>query len=214
MHDNYSQYRDRVQQELNHKKQDGERLGVEMVNSDAKTLRKLNLLIEKYGRTLQETGKTTHERQELATDYDKMCYELDSGFYCSKCLRSRTEIEKYDRENFDVHIRRVRSTTVRAPESAYRRLYDELQRKGKEKSNKIKQLQQESVRIEIEISKLKEERIKMKADFEARIAKTNDDLLTIARESGPTMYKLQISEFELRDNNCYWRVRVSANTWS
>ena len=86
----------------------------------------------------QYSGKTTSCQQELSTlngkrgginaEYEKIVDELRSGLFCSRCNRSKSQVEKGG-ENFAQHIRDVKGTVVQAPQQAYDQAHREYLQK-------------------------------------------------------------------------------------
>lgn len=108
----------------------------------------------------QYSGKTTSCQQELSTlngkragidaEYEKIVDELRSGLFCSRCNRSKSQIEKGG-ENFAQHIRDVKGTVVQAPQQAYDQAHREYlqkinrwQEEVKSKTKDCENLQQQA----------------------------------------------------------------------
>lgn len=74
-------------------------------------------LIERNQSTINNLKKKSKELDaeldRLRREREQVLAELRSGFYCSKCMKSKTEIEQGG-ENFEAHLQRVAGTLVSA----------------------------------------------------------------------------------------------------
>lgn len=96
--------------------------------------RALNDLKERLAVCLQKIDQLLREKAVALA-------ELEQGLYCSKCNRPKSRIEREDREDFYVHIRRVNGQIIRAPQAVIndtRNAYDHA----------LQQLEQEKAQLQ------------------------------------------------------------------
>jgi len=117
-----------------------------------------------YNDCMKRESEASNRVSQLNADYEKIKQDLRSGLFCSKCKRSKTEIEKTGVE-FYHHVRDLAKGVV---ESASQELCDE---KYRDYLNSFNQLNAESLRISKEcndkradIGKARDEEYKRKQE--------------------------------------------------
>ena len=95
--------------------------------------------------------KINYEITDLNDEYKKTVEDLKQGFYCSRCNRSKTEIQKSG-EDFYNHINRVEGTIQTAPPEAFEKAKNEYFSKYNSfvKEYKSKQVDCERIRTDME----------------------------------------------------------------
>lgn len=79
-----------------------------------------------YSAAWAERRKCDHDLIEidskikvLNSEYEQIKKDLSGGYYCSKCMRSKTEIEKSGNESFEQHLKNVKGERIPASQKQF-----------------------------------------------------------------------------------------------
>lgn len=140
-------------------------------------------LAEEYARKDEEVTQSIVKRQLLMEEHKQVMKELRSGQFCSKCNRSRSQIEKEERISFAVHLRDVKASSRSAPVEVLRKTHEEYVRKWKKSLD-------ETIALEKERDRLEEQEDRERKNVELKKQAIRVELDRLAVEHNRNIYKL------------------------
>ncbi|HIJ87389.1 MAG TPA: hypothetical protein HPP97_06830 [Desulfuromonadales bacterium] len=193
---------DNMEREIHGYKNEMADIKEELSRYESETDRMIEEIQEKIRKKWYDVEDSISERQKMMEEYKRMKLELEQGLYCSKCGKSKTQIERSGRESFSEHVKNVRSKIERAPANVIRNLYEESRRNWKISYDKTSKLEREEEALEREIKKLEIDRAKQREELSARLLRLDDITHKRALDYPPLLGRISEAERRARKNNC------------
>lgn len=108
-----------------------ERLEREYQRTNEDLKERYEVVLEQYSDVIR---KAENLKKKLSQEYGVILRELENGEYCSKCNKTKHQIDKEERAGFYNHVRRVKARIERAPESVIAEKRAEYNRKQRQNS--------------------------------------------------------------------------------
>ena len=150
----------------------------------------------------EEFARSIDERQIIGQEYKKTSDELTMGLYCSKCQRSKSEIEREEREPFYKHLENVKGRSKSAPAAVLRKAYEDYRRKRERSYQKTVAIEKDIERLDEKITSSRRAAERRKADLLALQSRTDYEIKEIAYRENPFGLEFDRLKGNMRANNC------------
>ncbi len=171
----------------------------ELAMIDGDSARTLTKLQEELNRKEAEYEQSINVHRLMVGEHNKQIEELKNGLYCSKCDRSKSQIEKSGRESFAEHVRNVKGRQMSASSEVLKKLREEHKREWETSFKKSLQLDTESRKIAEKMTAEEKNAENRKKSLSTRIA---DIRSGINRKSQEATNKIRDLDSRMRSDVC------------
>jgi predicted nucleic acid-binding Zn-ribbon protein len=203
LREKYQRNRDSVQREIDRLKSEKQKSSDKLNVLDPELEKRVEKLKEKIRKISSKKTDEMDERLKQLEVYQMKKIELEQGFYCSECMRLKSDIEKNGRESFDAHIRKVKGKRLDVPLSVTRKLYEDMRKMVRISEQKCFKLDEEKDALYADINDIKNQWERDRVALAARITQIDQEAHRKAQDATPMMADLTRLEIMMRENSCF-----------